>query len=109
MKEQNNFFDFDSVDALEEKNRASSEDMFLDAESEDSEVLSSKGMAGSKRKMASNIPVRSKEAFEEMIESVYMETQYRPDGTSYDVKVYVMKPEDNPLEHIRPVFVYGGM
>ena len=53
-------------------------------------------------------PTRTKEEYEEMIDSVHYETHYRPEsGEEYQVRVTVLKPEVNPLENMRPVFAYS--
>lgn len=53
-------------------------------------------------------PTRTKEEYEEMIESVHYETLTHPvSGEEYSVRVTVLKPEINPLENLRPVFAYS--
>lgn len=76
---------------------------------EEVEVVSSTVRSESRKKFAPSTPTRSLEEYEAMIESVEMITLYRKDGSSYEAKLTKFKPEDNPMEHIRPVFVYGTM
>lgn len=54
-------------------------------------------------------PTRTKEEYEECIESVHYETLTHPTtGEEYSVRVTVLKPEVNPLENMRPVFAYSS-
>lgn len=76
---------------------------------EEVEVVSSTVRSDSRRKFAPSTPLRSQEEYDSMIESVEMITLHRKDGSSYEAKLTKFKPEDNPMEHIRPVFVYGTM
>lgn len=60
-----------------------------------------------KRKYSSNTPARSVEEYEEWVDSVHYETMTRPDGSTYEVKVTVLKPGVNPLEHMRPAYAFS--
>lgn len=53
------------------------------------------------------VPTRTLEAYNEMIDHVYYEEHTNSIGETRTVKVTVLKPEVNPLEFIKPVFVYG--
>lgn len=62
----------------------------------------------SKKKFASNTPARSQEEYEEWIESTRYETMTHPDGTTYEVKVTVLKPGVNPLENMKPAYAFAS-
>ncbi|WNA15742.1 hypothetical protein XaC1_99 [Xanthomonas phage XaC1] len=64
-------------------------------------------IAESKRKMNSNTPVRSQEEYEEHILSTHFETMTKEDGSTYEVKVTVLKPGINPLENMKPAYCYA--
>lgn len=61
----------------------------------------------SKRKYTTSIPIRSQESFNEWIESTYYETIYRNDGTTYEVRVTVLKPGPNPFENMKPAYAFS--
>lgn len=84
------------------------EQNYDDLENESTEEVIS-ARSDSKRKFAPSTPTRSQEEYDAMIESVEMITLHHKDGTPYQAKLTIFKPEDNPMEHIRPVFVYGTM
>jgi len=61
-----------------------------------------------KKKYSSNAPARSQEEFDEWVESVHYETMTHPDGSTYEVKVTVLKPGVNPLEHMKPAYAFAS-
>lgn len=60
-----------------------------------------------KKKYASSVPARSQEEYEEWIESTHFTVLTKEDGTTYEVKVTVLKPGINPLENLRPAYAYS--
>ncbi len=81
-------------------------DFNLLEEGETSEVVSVTLKSDTKKKY-STVKVRSQEEYETYIDSHYFETHYMQDGTPYEVKVTVLKPEVNMLEQLRPAYAYA--
>lgn len=54
------------------------------------------------------VSYRSKEEYDALIIATYTETLIHPvTGESYEVPVTVFKPEENPMELLRPAFAFG--
>lgn len=60
-----------------------------------------------KKKYTSTVITRSQEDYEEWIQSTHYETMTNPDGSTYEVKVTVLKPGINPLENLRPAYAFA--
>lgn len=80
----------------------------FDEDELESEVISSELRAESRKKYIPSSLTRSVEEYESMIESIEMITLHHKDGTPYQARLIKFKPEDNPLEHVRPVYVYAS-
>lgn len=94
---------FDMFAGLEERNF---NEVQIEIEVQD-EVVTELEVQEGKKKYGTG-PSRTKEEYEEMIESVHYETLVHPtSGLEYQVRVTVLKPEVNPLENMRPVFAYS--
>ncbi|EHU8781190.1 hypothetical protein KZR87_001706 [Escherichia coli] len=75
---------------------------------EESELVSVTLKADSKKKYSSAVRSRSQEEYETFIESIHYETFHHADGTPYEVRVTVLKPEVNPMENLRPVYCWAS-
>lgn len=75
---------------------------------EESELVSVTLKADTKKKYSPTVRARSQEEYETFIDSIHYETHYLQDGTAYEVKVTVLKPEVNPLENLRPVYCWAS-
>lgn len=64
-------------------------------------------ISDTKKKYNNNTVARTQEEYEEWIESTHYETMTNPDGSTYEVKVTVLKPGINPLENLRPAYAFS--
>ncbi|USL83478.1 putative HNH endonuclease [Escherichia phage A4] len=74
---------------------------------EEAELVSVTLKSDTKKKYSSAVRARSQEEYETFIESIHYETMTRVDGSTYEVRVTVLKPEVNPLENLKPVYCWG--
>lgn len=65
-------------------------------------------ISDTKKKYNNNTVARTQEEYEEWIESTHYETMTNPDGSTYEVKVTVLKPGINPLENLRPAYAFAS-